>query len=280
MLFSFLSSFFHAVSAATLAIVMPISAFFSGQTQHSGAEITIVTPPAASSSPIVETPTATTSVLAVALTTTATTTTAKKVAPKAKSAPKSAPVVTPVIVPAPSQPPTSTPTAPATTASATPSASTSAERHTIGSTIIAIQSIPLLFGGEVKSGKTVPIAYLQMTNVGTEGMQLKGFWVKQNGSAPTQAIIGLSTVDDKGGSRGLVGGVEGGTPFQNGIAFAPTDAYFAPGQMRLFTIKAIMSQSLTPYIGTNLMIDVTSIESTAATQGSLPIRGTTWTIAQ
>ena len=50
--------------------------------------------------------------------------------------------------------------------------------------------------------------------------------------------------------------------------------------MRLFTIKAIMTPNILPYIGTTLMIDVTGIETAAAVRDPFPIRGTTWTIAQ
>lgn len=152
---------------------------------------------------------------------------------------------------------------------------------TIGTTTLAVQSVPLLFGGTAHAGESVPVSYLQITNIGTACTVLKGFWVKQNGSASTTAVVGLSTVDDKGGSRGLIGGHEGTTtPFQDGIAFAPTDALFAPGQMRLFTIKAIMTRNISPYIGTQLIIEVQSIETVAAVRGRFPIQGTTWVIAE
>ena len=57
-------------------------------------------------------------------------------------------------------------------------------------------------------------------------------------------------------------------------------AYFAPGQIHLFTIKAIMTPNVLPYIGAALMIDVTGIETAATVRDPFPIRGTTWTIAQ
>lgn len=158
--------------------------------------------------------------------------------------------------------------------------STSTESNMVGTTTLAVQSIPLLVGGTVHAGQSVAVSYLQITNIGKEGALLKGFWIKQNGSASTTSVTGLSTVDDKGGSRGFSGGVEGSTPFQNGSALAPTDAFFAPGQMKLFTIKAIMTNAISLHVGTQLMIDVTSIETTATVRGQFPIRGTTWTIAE
>ena len=151
---------------------------------------------------------------------------------------------------------------------------------TVGTTTLAVQSVPLLFGGVAHAGTAVAVSYLQITNIGTEGALLTGFWLTQNGTAPGASVIGLTTVDDTGGSRGSVGGTDGATPFQGGRAFAPTDAYFAPGQTRLFTIKAIMSHNVSVHVGTLLMIDVTSIESSAAVAGTFPIRGTTFTIAQ
>jgi hypothetical protein len=159
------------------------------------------------------------------------------------------------------------------------SVSTSTPPVTIGTTTLAVRSVPLLSGGTVHAGEAVPISYLQITNTGSAGAHLTGFWVSQEGSAPTESIIGLTTVDDRGGSRGSIGGVEGAAPFQNGSALVPTDAYFAPGQMRLFTIKAIMSHSVTANVGTDLMLDVSSLVTTAGVQGQFPIRGTTWTIS-
>ena len=146
-------------------------------------------------------------------------------------------------------------------------------------TTLVVGPIPLLAGGLARAGTAIPVSYLQITNIGKEQAFLKGFWVKQNGSASTRSIIGLSTVDDKGGSRGVTGGTEGSTPFKNGLAFAPTEALFAPGQMRLFTIKSVLTNNVTSYLGTQLKIDVTAIETDASVQGTFPIRGTTWLIS-
>ncbi len=146
-------------------------------------------------------------------------------------------------------------------------------------TTFAVSSVPLLFGGTARAATAVPVSYLQITNTGKEPASLKGFWIKQNGSAPTESVIGLSTVDDQGGSRSSVGGTEGSLLFKNGSAFVPTDALFEPGQMRLFTIKAILTGNTSNFLGTQLVIDVTALDANASIQeGSFPIRGTTWTI--
>ena len=157
---------------------------------------------------------------------------------------------------------------------------TNKKNATKSNTTLVVQSVPLLFGGVAHAGGAVPISYLQINNVGKEVATLKGFWVKQNGSASTQSVIGFTTVDDKGGSRGSAGGTEGFVLFKNGLAFAPTAVVtFAPGEMKLFTIKAVLTGDVSYYLGQQLMMDVTSIDANANVTGSFPIRGTTWTIA-
>lgn len=252
-----ISSFFNAIASAFFATVLSVSSFLGFIPPAVPAHIVIVEvePQAlhvATSSPIVATTTVQVS---------------KKTTPVPiqPPAPKVIPEPSPIVV-SPCQ---------------TVSVSTSTA-YSVGTTTLAIQSVPLLVGGIVHAGESVPISYLQITNIGKECALLTGFWVKQNGSSPAESIVGLSTIDDNGGSRGLVGGTPGATtsPFQNGVAIAPTSALFAPGQMRLFTIKAIIASNVSQYAGTQLMIDVSSVVTTASVRGVFPIRGTTWTIAQ
>lgn len=149
----------------------------------------------------------------------------------------------------------------------------------IGPTTLAVALIPLLSGGSVRSGQVVPVMYLQITNVGTASTVLKGFWIEQQGTADSEVVIGLSTVDDRGGSRGQVGGVEGNTPFEGDRAFAPTaEVTFQPGQLRLFTIKAHIARDVTANIGKAVALTARSLETEATVQGSFPIAGTTWII--
>lgn len=143
-------------------------------------------------------------------------------------------------------------------------------------TTFTVSTVPLLGGGTARAGTSVPVAYLQVRNTGKETAQLRGFWIKQNGSASTDSIIGLTTKDDKGISTGSVGGTEGFAVFKSGQAFAPADATFAPGQMRLFTVRTILSKSAP--IGKQLMIDVTGVDASAAIKTAFPIRGVTYTI--
>lgn len=253
-LFSLPATIFNAIGAAFLAVIVAISSFF-GYAQPN--KVTIETVETATTSSEIAPEVATSS-------------------PPAVSAPAPVPKKPPpVIIP----PPVVTPPPVIIIPTTTPPVATTTQ--TVGTTTLSVRSVPLLIGGNVHAGESVAVSYLQITNVGKEGAILKGFWVKQNGSAPGESIIGLSTVDDKGVIRDLVGGTEGATPFQNGMAFAPTNAFFAPGQLRLFTIKAIMTQSIYAYIGTQLMIEVSSVVTTAETKAQqFPIRGTTWTITQ
>lgn len=169
---------------------------------------------------------------------------------------------------------TTTVTATSTVTTTTTTTTSTTTVATTSSATLVVSSVPLLQGGTAKANASVPISYLQITNVGNEPAYLRGFWVKQNGTAPTASVVTLTTIDDQGGSQGASLSL----PFNNGSAFAPTGAMFAPGQMRLFTIKAVIASNISAYIGTQLMIDVSSIDTNAKASGAFPIRGTTWTL--
>jgi hypothetical protein len=134
--------------------------------------------------------------------------------------------------------------------------------------------VPLLGGGTVRAGESVPVAYLQLRNSGTEAAHVTGFTVKQNGTAPASLITSLSTVDDKGGSRAT----SLSQPFKSSTGFVPTDALIAPGAVKLFTIKASMSPSLSASIGKNYQLDVIGVTTDGSAKATYPLRGTTWTV--
>lgn len=147
-------------------------------------------------------------------------------------------------------------------------------------TTLVVSPVPLLAGGVARAGKSVPIAYLQVNNTGKEDSALKGFWLTQNGSADTKSIIGFTVTDDKGVLQGSVAPIEGSILFKDGKTFVATpNTILTPGQLRLFTIKAILSQNISSHIGKNLMIDIASIDTNASTKAQFPIRGTTWAIS-
>lgn len=148
------------------------------------------------------------------------------------------------------------------------------------SSSFSVSMIPLLFGGTATAGSSVPVTYLKVTNTSKETSTMNGIVLKQNGSAPVSSVIGFSTSDDKGGSIATIGGTEGSTPFgKSGTAFVPISASFAPGQFRIFTIKALLSKSTAASTGKNLMLDVASLDTDGAVAGLFPVRGTTWTLS-
>jgi|CXWK01.1.fsa_nt_gi hypothetical protein len=144
---------------------------------------------------------------------------------------------------------------------------------------LAISPIPLLSGGVVRAGTSVPVSYLQVSNIGQETLLLNSFNLKQNGSAASESVIGLTLIDETDTQRGSVGGVEGFSPFKNNTAVLPANMSFAPGQMRLFTIKATVSSNTNPHVGKHLMLVVDSINTNGFVSGLFPIHGTTWLIS-
>lgn len=145
-------------------------------------------------------------------------------------------------------------------------------------TTIVVVQIPLLLGGTARGGMSASVSYLQVVNIGKEQAVIKGFVVKQNGSASTDVIAGLTAVDDTETARGSIGGVEGKSPFKDGSATVPIEVTLAPGQMRLFTIKAILANDVAKHVGAQLKIDVVGVITTAGIRNSFPVRGTTWTL--
>lgn len=158
------------------------------------------------------------------------------------------------------------------------SASLAVEAIVQGPTSIKVADVPLLSGGTVLAGMSIPVSYIQVTNTGKNATSLRGFQMTQQGNAPGLSVVGFSIIDDKGGSSGFTGGVVGSTPFVNGSATALADATLLPGQRKLFTIRASMASSLSGYSGTQLKLDVTGVETDATVSGTFPIRGTTWVL--
>ena len=134
---------------------------------------------------------------------------------------------------------------------------------------LSVSLVPLLMGGTARAGQAVPVSYLKVINTGKENATLTGVRLSQRGTAPTSAIESLTIKDDKDGSQGQAS-------FKGANSLVPTTSVFAPGQMKLFTIKAVLAGNASMYAGKNLMLDVTGIEGGA--KGKFPIMGTTWTI--
>lgn len=144
-----------------------------------------------------------------------------------------------------------------------------------GPTTLSVQSVPLLSGGVALPGASVPVSYIQVRNTGTAGTLLKGLWVRERGTAPEASVASITTVDDKGVTMNTL---TNSSVFANGRAYATTNSYFVPGQLRLFTIRAQMAPSLSNYRGTQLRLEVDGIDTDASTTSRFPIAGTAWSI--
>ena len=147
-----------------------------------------------------------------------------------------------------------------------PEAATNAES-------LSVSLLPLLMGGTARAGQSVPVSYLKVVNTGKENATLTGIRLSQRGTASTDAIAQLTIKDDKDGSQGSSAQM----PFKNGSALVPTNSIFAPGQMKLFTIRALLGSNANSNIGRTLMLDVAGTEGGA--KGNFPIRGTSFTIS-
>jgi hypothetical protein len=146
--------------------------------------------------------------------------------------------------------------------------------------LLSVSSVPLLFGSTAAHGQTVPVSYLQVRNVSSSTVAIKGFWVAQNGTAPDASVIGFSSVNDLGTNRTFAGGTERSGVLKNGKGFVPSTEVLAPGERRLFTLKAQLSASSGSYAGSTLSLDVTGIDAQSELVGSFPIKGTTWRLAR
>lgn len=143
---------------------------------------------------------------------------------------------------------------------------------------LRVTSIPLLTGGKAAPGSTVPISYLQVVNESDATTTIAGFWVREDGTAPAKAVIGLGSVDDRGNNRVSTVAVEGKTPFVGNTGYVPSGAVIGPHQMKLFTLKAQISAMSAQYAGTSLMLNVSGVDAPASFNATYPILGTTWVL--
>lgn len=142
-----------------------------------------------------------------------------------------------------------------------------------GSATVSVATIPLLTGGTVRDGATVPVSYLQVRNTGSTHATLSSFSVRQAGTAHTDSIASLTVVD----SLGTTVGTSSAYPFKNSIATIPTTSTLAPGEMRLYTIKTTAGNTRSQ-LYKNLMLEVSAITLNGRAAASFPLRGTTWTL--
>lgn len=138
---------------------------------------------------------------------------------------------------------------------------------------ITVSGIPLLMGGPVRAGSSIPVAYVQVRNTSTATTTLKGFDLAENGPGSGIGISGFETSDDKGGSRTVVGSAAGPTRFTDGKAFVPLSATIAPGALRIFTVKAIAANDPKADLNATLIVDVAGVQADGTVTGAFPLRG-------
>ncbi len=141
--------------------------------------------------------------------------------------------------------------------------------------ILKVSPIALLSGGTATPGQSIPVSYLQVTNVSSSTVNIKGFWLTQSGTAPDASVAGFSSVDDKGGSRAATASDKA---LSKGKGYVPSAATLLPGERKLFTLKANVSSRFGAYAGQSLMLNVTGIDADATLNATFPIRGTVWLI--
>jgi len=146
--------------------------------------------------------------------------------------------------------------------------SSKAKTTTAANGTFSVSLLPLLMGGTARANQAVPVSYLKVTNTGKEAATLTGVTLAQRGTAAASAVTSLTLKDDKDGSQGLAK-VSGTT------TTVPTTSEFAPGQMKLFTVKAVMAANAGSQFGKTLQYEVTGV---TGGKGAFPIKGTTWTI--
>ncbi len=141
--------------------------------------------------------------------------------------------------------------------------------------ILKVSPIALLGGGTAQPGQSIPVSYLQVTNVSSSTVNIKGFWLEQSGTAPDASVAGFSSVDGKGGSRAA-----SDKALSKGKGYVPSAATLLPGERKLFTLKANVSSRYGAFAGQTLMLNVTGIDADATLNATFPIRGTVWVIGQ
>jgi len=144
----------------------------------------------------------------------------------------------------------------------------------VSRTQLIAEPVSLLTGGLLKAKSSVPVSYLHVVNTGKDVAHITGFTLTQHGNASTDVITGL-TVHDRGAIAG--------SSFPQRALFnrekeasVDTNIAIAPGESRVFTIKAQTAADMRPFLGTELKLDVTALETDASLKTQFPIRGTTW----
>ena len=145
-------------------------------------------------------------------------------------------------------------------------------------TTLVIESIPLLNGGKTGVNMNVPISYFQAINIGTNIGTVEKVAVRHTGTAPTSAIVGFTITDDQSLTNVAYIPKDPKTLFKNGVATIPVDAAIGGRQMRLFTVRALLSPTAFAYYGKQFQLSIVEVDMNAKQRATLPLPGVWWTI--
>lgn len=137
---------------------------------------------------------------------------------------------------------------------------------------LSVGMVPLLMGGMAKSFTQAPAAYVKIANSGKATTTVSGVTLVETGSAPDSVVTGFAINDDKGGSRAIINAT-----FNKGSVFVPLNAQIGPGQIRIYTIKAILG-STAGSLGTQLKINMSGVSANGSVNGKFPLLGTMFTL--
>jgi hypothetical protein len=145
---------------------------------------------------------------------------------------------------------------------------------------LVVQNVPLLSGGTVKAGNELPIAYLQIINIGENPATINGLSFRQVGNASVSTIAKLSITDQYDTLNGFVGSGTSVSPFLGDTAKVPTQITLASKESRLFTVRAVVSANAATNMGRSISLALLSLESNSTITSALPIYNPLWTIIQ
>jgi hypothetical protein len=148
----------------------------------------------------------------------------------------------------------------------------------IPATTLVVQKVPLLSGGSVKASTEVPVAYIQIINVGENPSIINALAVRQVGSAPVSAITKMSVIDQFDTINGSIGNGTSISPFITDTAKIPTQITLAPKESRLFTIRASVAGNVPANIGRTISLALLGLESNSIIASALPVYNPNWTI--
>lgn len=130
-------------------------------------------------------------------------------------------------------------------------------------------------GKSVGSGSEVLFETVTVKNISKGTVSINSFFVMETGSVKESVVIGLGVAEGGGGT----GGIEGYTPFKNGLAGIPILATLMPGETRTFTLSAKLSKNIpSSELGKEVQIRLYQISTNAKLIGSYASEGAIYKI--